>query len=252
MYNLIDLTNKHIVITGASSGIGKAIALLCNELGANLSLIGRNIDSLNSVLNLMKGSKNYAYEFDVCDILSMDKLIFNIVSNVGPIDGFVHSAGIEMTRPIKMLKINHYSDAFNTNTISALELTKCITKSGNVSNNASIVYISSIVGILGQAGKTAYSASKAALIGASKCLALELAPRGIRVNTILPAVVETNMSKNILDSLSEENKNNILKMHPLGFGKPEDVANSAVFLLSSASKWITGVEFIIDGGYSAG
>jgi NAD(P)-dependent dehydrogenase (short-subunit alcohol dehydrogenase family) len=251
MYNLVDLSNKHIVITGASSGIGRAIALLCNKLGANISLIGRNIESLNSVLNLMAGSKNYAYEFDVCDLPSMDKLIVDIVSNIGPIDGFVHSAGIEMTRPIKMLKSNHYSDVFNTNTISALELTKYITKSGNVSSNASIVYISSIVGILGQAGKTAYSASKAALIGASKCLALELAPRGIRVNTILPAVVETNMSKNVLDSLSEENKNNILKMHPLGFGKPDDIANSAVFLLSSASNWITGVEFIVDGGYSA-
>lgn len=252
MYNLVDLTNKHIVITGASSGIGKATALLCDKLGANISLIGRNIDSLNSVLNLMNGAKNCAYELDVRDMASFDKLIVNIVSNIGPIDGFVHSAGIEMTRPIKMLKINHYSDVFNTNTISALELTKFITKTGNISSNASIVYISSIVGILGQAGKTAYSASKAALIGASKCLALELAPKGIRVNTILPAVVETNMSNTILDSLSEENKNDILKMHPLGFGQPEDIANSAVFLLSSASKWITGVEFIVDGGYSAG
>ena len=251
MYNLVDLTNKHIVITGASSGIGKAIALLCDKLGANISLIGRNINNLNLVLDLMKGANNYAYEFDVCDMSSMDKLIDDIVIKSGPIDGFVHSAGVEMTRPIKMLKIKNYSDVFNTNTISALELTKFITKSGNVSTNASIVYISSIVGILGQSGKTAYSASKAALIGASKCLALELAPRGIRVNTILPAVVETNMSKNVLDSLSEENKYNILKMHPLGFGKPEDIANSAAFLLSTASNWITGVEFIVDGGYSA-
>jgi NAD(P)-dependent dehydrogenase (short-subunit alcohol dehydrogenase family) len=132
-----------------------------------------------------------------------------------------------------------------------LEITKSITKNSNISTNASIIYISSIVGILGQPGKTAYSASKGALIAAAKCLALELAPKGIRVNTILPALVETEMSSKILASLSEEGKNNVLKMHPLGFGKPIDIANSAAFLLSSAAKWITGSEFLIDGGYSA-
>jgi NAD(P)-dependent dehydrogenase (short-subunit alcohol dehydrogenase family) len=132
-----------------------------------------------------------------------------------------------------------------------LEITKSITKNTNISTNASIIYISSIVAILGQPGKTAYSASKGALIAAAKCLALELAPKGIRVNTILPALVETDMSSKILESLSEEGKNNILKMHPLGFGRPIDIANSAAFLLSSAARWITGSEFLIDGGYSA-
>jgi NAD(P)-dependent dehydrogenase (short-subunit alcohol dehydrogenase family) len=150
-----------------------------------------------------------------------------------------------------MLKIEHYREVFDINTISALEITKSITKNTNISTNASIIYISSIVGILGQPGKTAYSASKGALIAAAKCLALELAPKGIRVNTILPALVETDMSSKILASLSEEGKNNILKMHPLGFGRPIDIANSAAFLLSSAARWITGSEFLIDGGYSA-
>jgi NAD(P)-dependent dehydrogenase (short-subunit alcohol dehydrogenase family) len=125
------------------------------------------------------------------------------------------------------------------------------TKNTNISNDASIVFVSSIVGLFGQPGKSAYSASKGALIAASKCLALELASRKIRVNTVLPALVETDMSNKILEGMNEESKNNILKMHPLGFGKPEDVANAIAFLLSSASSWITGVEFVIDGGYSA-
>lgn len=251
MYNLIDLTNKHIIITGASSGIGRSIAILCNKLGAKVSLIGRNIEVLNSVLDSLQGLNKFAYEFDICNTDQMGVLVNDIVDKLGPIDGFVHSAGIEMTRPLKMLKPEHYLEVINVNTVSALELTKFITKNGNISNDASIVYIASIVGILGQSGKTAYSASKGALIAASKCLALELAPKGIRVNTILPALVETNMSKKILDSIGEDGKSAILKSHPLGFGKPEDVANSVAFLLSAAANWITGVEFIVDGGYSA-
>ena len=251
MFNLVDLSNKHIVITGASSGIGREVALLVNKLGAKVSLIGRKRDLLESLIQDLQGGENQFYEFDVTNFNEIDNLVSRIVATNGLIDGFVHSAGIEMTRPLKMLKVEHYREVFDINAISALEITKSITKNCNISPNASIIYISSIVGILGQPGKTAYSASKGALIAAAKCLALELAPKGIRVNTILPALVETEMSSKILASLSEEGKNNVLKMHPLGFGKPNDIANSAAFLLSSAAKWITGSEFLIDGGYSA-
>ena len=251
MFKLVDLSNKHIVITGASSGIGREVALLVNKLGAKVSLIGRKKDLLESLIQDLQGGENQFYEFDVTNFNDIDNLVSRIVATNGLIDGFVHSAGIEMTRPLKMLKIEHYREVFDINTISALEITKSITKNTNISTNASIIYISSIVGILGQPGKTAYSASKGALIAAAKCLALELAPKGIRVNTILPALVETDMSSKILASLSEEGKNYILKMHPLGFGRPIDIANSAAFLLSSAARWITGSEFLIDGGYSA-
>ena len=251
MFNLVDLTNKHILVTGASSGIGMEIAILVSKLGARVSLVGRKKETLENVLSKLEGNGHYLHEFDITNFSELDHLVSSVVEISGLIDGFVHSAGIEMTRPLKMLKINHYKDVFDVNTISALEMTRIVTKNGNISNEASIIFISSIVGLLGQAGKTAYSASKGALIAASKCLALELASKGIRVNTILPALVETEMSSKILESMSEESKINILKMHPLGFGKPIDVANSAAFLLSPASKWITGVEFKIDGGYSA-
>ncbi len=251
MYNLVDLSNKHIVISGASSGIGREVAILVNKLGAKVSLIGRKKETLESLIQDLQGHENQFYEFDVTNYIEIDNLVSRIVATNGIIDGFVHSAGIEMTRPLKMLKIEHYREVFDINTFSALEITKSIAKNSNISTNASIIYISSIVGILGQPGKTAYSASKGALIAAAKCLALELAPKGIRVNTILPALVETDMSSKILASLTEEGKNNILKMHPLGFGRPIDIANSAAFLLSSAARWITGSEFLIDGGYSA-
>jgi NAD(P)-dependent dehydrogenase (short-subunit alcohol dehydrogenase family) len=251
MFNLVDLTNKHILVTGASSGIGMEIAILVSKLGARVSLVGRKKETLENVLSKLEGNDHSLYEFDVTNFSEVDHLVSSVVENSGLIDGFVHSAGIEMTRPLKMLKVNHYKDVFDVNTISALEMTRVVTKIGNISNEASIIFISSIVGLLGQAGKTAYSASKGALIAASKCLALELASKGIRVNTILPALVETEMSSKLLETMSEESKINILKMHPLGFGKAIDIANSTAFLLSPASKWITGVEFIIDGGYSA-
>jgi NAD(P)-dependent dehydrogenase (short-subunit alcohol dehydrogenase family) len=251
MYNLVDLSDKHVLITGASSGIGKEIAVLISKLGARVSLVGRNKDTLEKVIGQLEGNGHFLYEYDIADFTKFEYLINSVVEKSGAINGFVHSAGIEMTRPLKMLKVNHYKEVFDVNTISALEITRYITKNNNISNGASIIFISSIVGILGQAGKTAYSASKGALIAASKCLALELASKGVRVNTILPALVETEMSSKILESLSEESKVNILKMHPLGFGTAIDVANCAAFLLSPASKWITGVEFIVDGGYSA-
>ena len=251
MYNLIDLSNKHILITGASSGIGKETAILVSKLGARVSLVGRSKQTLENVFSQLDGTGHNLFEFDFTNINEIEFLIKSVVEISGIIDGFVHSAGIEMTRPLKMLKVNLYKEVFDINTISALEITRLISKNNIINNGASIIFISSIVGILGQAGKTAYSASKGALIAASKCLSLELASKGIRVNTILPALVETEMSSKILESLSEESKYNILKMHPLGFGKAIDVANSAAFLLSPASKWITGVEFIVDGGYSA-
>ena len=147
MYNLVDLSKKHILITGASSGIGKEIAILASKLGARVSLIGRNKETLNIVLNELAGNGHFIYEFDITNFNELDQLVSSVVANAGLIDGFVHSAGIEMTRPLKMLKVNHYNDVFDINIIAALELTRIITKNNNISKEASIIFISSIVGL---------------------------------------------------------------------------------------------------------
>lgn len=141
---------------------------------------------------------------------------------------------------------------FDINVFSGIEMTKIITKKKFCDNEGvSIVFIASIMSVLGQPGKVAYSSSKSALIAMSKSMALELAPRGIRVNCISPAMVKTPLSEKMFLELPESTKVNIERMHPLGIGEPDDIANAVVYLLSNASNWVTGTNLIIDGGYSA-
>ena len=144
-----------------------------------------------------------------------------------------------------------YTNLFSVNVISAFEISKIILKKKYSAENLSLVFISSIMSILGQPGKVGYCSSKGALISGVKALAIEYASRNVRANCISPAIIETEMVKKLFDTISEESKNEILKMHPMGFGKPEDVANACIFLLSDASRWITGTNLIVDGGYSA-
>jgi NAD(P)-dependent dehydrogenase (short-subunit alcohol dehydrogenase family) len=251
MKPLVDLTNKNILITGASSGIGQATAVLCSALGAHVILLARNPEKLAATTILLGEGQHLSFAVDVTDSEKLEDVIKEVVQKLGKIDGFVHSAGMEMTRPLKILKREQWNSTLDVNVISGFECARIISNAKYINKAASIIFISSIVGLFGQAGKVAYSASKGALVAGSKSLALELAAKGIRVNAILPAVVETEMSNTMLESIGEEAKANVLKMHPLGFGKPEDVANSCAFLLSEASSWITGTSFIIDGGYSA-
>jgi len=157
-----------------------------------------------------------------------------------------------MTLPLKMMKPEYYEKLFSTNVISGFEIAKIMSKRNYLDNyGASFVFISSIMGILGQSGKVGYCSSKGALISGMKAMALELYSKNIRVNCVSPAIVETDMTKKLFENISEDSKNEISKMHPMGFGKPEDVANACIYLLSDASKWVTGTNLIVDGGYSA-
>jgi NAD(P)-dependent dehydrogenase (short-subunit alcohol dehydrogenase family) len=250
---MICLKNKKIIVTGGSSGIGRSTSLLCSKLGAEILLIGRREEKLREVILEMDNPSYHSYL--VGDITNHDKfeLIFKEkLKNFGKVDGVVHSAGTEMTRPIKMLKISNLDEVMQLNLFSPINITRILTGRGIFNEDGgSILFISSIVGLLGQPGKVGYSASKGALISATKSLALELAPKKIRVNSVLPAMVKTEMSINLLEKLPENARTKIEEMHPLGIGSPNDIANAAVFLLSDLSKWITGTAMIIDGGYSS-
>ncbi len=249
--DVFSLQNKNIVITGASSGIGRECAIQCSVQGANVVLIGRNVEQLEVTISMLTGKNHIFIEKDISNFDDNSKVIKEIVSKLGKIDGFIHSAGIEMTIPLKVLKPNNYLDVFSINVIGGFDLAKTISKKKFVNDGASYIFISSVMSIVGQTGKIAYSASKGALVAGAKSMALELSSKNIRVNSVSPGLVKTNMSNELLDSLPEESRNNIEEMHPLGFGMPEDIANTCVFLLSDASKWITGTNLVIDGGYSA-
>jgi NAD(P)-dependent dehydrogenase (short-subunit alcohol dehydrogenase family) len=247
-----ELSFRNILITGGSSGIGRQCAISCSKMGARIICVDQDSSGLQDTLAMLQGEGHLSYVQDLTDYSRLEDFIKDAVGKNGTIYGFIHSAGIEMTRPLKILQPENYQKVIAVNTIAAFEIIRILSKAKyHPDDGASFIMISSVMGRLGDVGNIAYCASKGALLSAGKAMALELASKKIRVNCILPGVVETEMSKNLFSTISEESRSSLLKMHPLGLGKPEDVANACIFLLSDASRWITGTEFLVDGGYSA-
>ena len=247
------MQGKKILIIGASSGIGRETAITLAEEGADLVLMSRNLEKLNEVVSLCKRGNHRVFSVDVTDEKAMIQALTESIKTDGkPYDGFVYSAGMEATIPSKLLKKDFLQRVLDVNTIPIILISNFLLKKGNYSSSgASFVFVSSVMGHLGQPAKTAYCMSKHAIVGITKSLALELAPKKIRVNCVSPGMVKTEMSLEILESISEENVQQIESMHPLGIGMPKDVANAIEFLLSDKSSWITGIDLYVDGGYSA-
>ena len=252
MNNHFSLENKNILITGASSGIGRRCAITFSQLRANVILIARNKERLKETFDKLEKGNHLIIPQDITEYDKLEEVINNAVDKAGKISGLVHSAGAEITLPLRSMQPSYYKKMFSVNVIAGFELARIISKKKYIDKNGtSFVFISSVMGILGQPGKVAYCASKGALISGAKAMALELVKKNIRVNCILPGVVETEMLNKMFESLPDESKKSIIDMHPLGLGKPEDIANTCAFLLSNASRWITGTNLIVDGGYSA-
>jgi NAD(P)-dependent dehydrogenase (short-subunit alcohol dehydrogenase family) len=251
--NLFSLDGKTIVVTGASSGIGRQCAISCSQLEAIVVLIGRKEERLDETLKLMENkTRHLMYSVDLTQFELIEDIVKNIVLKLGKINGLINCAGISTTLPFNMVKPEIVEEFFNTNVQTAINITRILIKQSNFSEEGgSIVFLSSVMGEVGEVGKSIYSITKGALIAGSKSLALELAPRKIRVNCISPGIVETPMSKGAVYSRNEESLNKIKALHPLGLGQPEDIANACVYLLSDASRWITGTNLIVDGGYLA-
>ena len=249
----LSLSHKTVVITGASSGIGRACAISCAEMGAKVVLLGRDLERLEATRKAMRESSDHLlYAVDLTDYDDIDAIVKDAVARVGQLHGVVHSAGISTTLPLKLVTPDKLDLFFRTNVHGAINLTKLVTRKAVMADTGgSMVFIRSVMGAVGEVGKTLYSLTKGALISASKSLAIELAPRLIRVNCVAPGVVETPMSANAVYSQDEQSLNRIRSSHPLGLGRPEDVANSCVFLLSDAARWITGTTLFVDGGYTA-
>lgn len=189
------------------------------------------------------------------DLTSFEEVTVKIkaaMASFGKVDGVVHAAGISTTLPFRNItteKMNHF---FMVNVTAALHLTQQLLKPGVVSENgASIVFLTSVMSQAGESAKVLYSMTKGALLAASRSMAIELACKKIRVNCIAPGVVDTPMSQKAYYSQSPELKEKITQLHPLGLGSPDDVANACVYLLSDASRWVTGTQMMVDGGYTA-
>ena len=249
---LFSLSNKTILITGASSGIGRSCAVQCSKMGASLLLMGRNVDELNrTVSELQPGTKVEIIVADFSKMVDLELLIAEKILTIGKIAGFIHCAGVEKTLPLKKQTSEVFQSIFDINVFAGFELAKIISLKKYKAEKASFVFIASVAGMVGESGKTIYSASKGAVISGARSMSMELARSDIRVNSISPAMVKTPILEKMFDGIGEEATQNIIKKHPLGIGEPEDVANACVFLLSDAARWITGTNLVVDGGYTA-
>jgi NAD(P)-dependent dehydrogenase (short-subunit alcohol dehydrogenase family) len=250
-----NLSGKSILITGATSGIGRATVLACTEEGVRVVVAcGRDTDKLaklsEEVRQVNPDVRIIAWAGDFLLLPGFDDLTGLLDEESVLLDGAVFSAGIDKTLPINITTDKVMTDLLRLNTVAPIELIRQLIRKKRLKNPSSLVFISSVMGLVGQPGKTAYCASKGALIGAAKALALELAPQSINVNVVAPGIVETPLTDKLFKMMTSENLNQLKQMHPLGFGKPEDVANLATFLLSNKAAWITGSTITIDGGYS--
>lgn len=241
--NPFSLRNKTILITGASSGIGREIAIQCDSFGANTILIGRDEQRLLETYKQLKNESKF-YLYDLTDFENFSKLGLQKNS----IDGVVFCAGIERPVPTQYINYSEISDTFNINSFSPILLTNYLVKLKILNNNSSLVLISSIAGNnCSMVGGALYSSSKAALNGFCKGAALDLAKRNIRINCINPGLISTDLSKSIL----LESNETIITEYPLGkLGDTSDVAYGAIYLLSDVSKWVTGTSIVIDGGFT--
>jgi NAD(P)-dependent dehydrogenase (short-subunit alcohol dehydrogenase family) len=248
-YNPMDMQDRSVLVTGASSGIGRATCILLSRLGARIILVGRNAAKLEQTQACLEGGHHEIIHCDLSDAGQLPNRLKQLAQATGAIHGLVHCAGIETVCPIQFLKMDDIDRTLDINLRSAFGLAKAFRQKGVGDRNGSMVFISSIMGVVGQPGASAYCASKGAIVALTKALALELAP--MRVNCVAPAVVETPMTDRFRSKLTDAQFEGIVKMHPLGLGKATDVAHAIAFLLADTGRWVTGTTMVIDGGYSA-
>jgi NAD(P)-dependent dehydrogenase (short-subunit alcohol dehydrogenase family) len=236
------LRGKTVLVTGASSGIGRAIAVESARAGARVVIGGRDQERLNDTMAMLDAVSNGGHKAcagNLTDAAHIEQL----VEVAGEIDGVVHAAGISSLSPMRMLRQSFMQNALDNNFMAPLMLTQKLLYKKTLRNNASIVFLSSIAAHTGTVGLSPYAATKAALEGMMRSLALEVAPRGMRANALVPGTVDTPMVRAAPDLLESQGK-----LYPMGVGKPEDVAYAAIYLLCDASRKVTGTQLHLDGG----
>ena len=243
MNNLFDLSGKTILITGASSGIGRQIAISAAEHGAAIVITGRNEARLTETQQMANGNGTIL----IAD-LTNDSNITDLVKQLPELDGVVFCAGVAEYIPLRFINAEKIRNIFSVNFDSQVILTQQLIKSKKIKKSGSLVYISSISSKIGVPATALYAASKAAINSFVKIVASEVAGMKIRVNSICPGLIKTQMLENAKEVMTDEMLHDNEKEYLLGIGTPIDVAGPTLFLLSDASKWITGTEMIVDGG----
>lgn len=242
-YNPFTLEGKTILVTGASSGIGRGIAIACSKMGANVLVNGRNESRLKETLQLLEGESNKIVVAD----LSNSVKVTEMVTELPKLDGIVHCAGIGQRVLCKQLQERDLDEMMDVNFKAPVMLQTELLKQKKINKAASIVFIASIAADSPTVGNSMYSASKGAIISYANCLSIELAPRLIRVNCISPAMVWTDLI--FKGGITEEELREDENKYPLKrYGTPEDIANLSIYLLSDASSWMTGSNIRISGG----
>lgn len=245
------LAGSNILVTGASSGIGRAAAIMFSRAGARIVLSGRDPDRLTETRELLRGEGHLLIARALTGVTDGHDLVVQASKEAGGLTGVFHAAGVAGLRSSKMISPDHVDEIFGSSVDAGLGIAKACAKRNVFADGGAIVFMSSVAGVRGRAGMAAYSASRAAVGGLTRSLAAELAPRHVRVNEIVAGAIETEMHAQITGSLDQSGVDAYRDLHMLGFGRPEDVAGAAIFLLSDAGRWITGASLAVDGGYTA-
>jgi NAD(P)-dependent dehydrogenase (short-subunit alcohol dehydrogenase family) len=253
-FNPMDLTGHCVLVTGASSGLGRAAAVLMSRLGARLLLLGRDAERLRQTQDALEGEGHGILAFDLNDVEGIVPMVAEQAARFAPFSGLVHAAGITQTRPLQVCRPEDFESIYRVNVVAASQLLRGLTKPRAIASaGCSAVIVGSDVSLLGLPGLSSYACSKTAVLGLVRCAALELARLRIRVNAVLPGHFggDSEMDRDFQKRLSAENVRKIEELYPLGFGRSEDVANAVAFLVADTARWITGSSLVVDGGRTA-